>query len=388
MYAHADRTAADRGAGVVNRCGDHICPPSGCEPEELHRKASRAGLGPAVPASVRQTLTTPGRPLDPSVRQAAEGWSAADLSSVRVHSDEAAARSARDIDAQAYTVGEHIVFGAGRYEPGSQQGRRTLAHELTHVLQQRAAGVAVRQTLQLSHPDDPDERRAEAVADAVARAWDNTAEYAGPVPRDGDSPAGGPILPVPAGAPVPDGEELVGWLQRQADPHRVRRPVPRTPRRASIQSIEIDLEQQAMFLHWSDRRPVQEAQISSGRGRPHTPGDPCADQNSANCTPTGIFHPTFRSDASYRNAAGAAMSWYVDLGVRGARGNDRGIGIHDSQQVTGHPASHGCIRVVEAIARTINENVTTDTSVHIRGKAPTVAHGTHHRPAAASPSTH
>ena len=61
-----------------------------------------------------------------------------DLSHVRVHTDGAAQQSARDVNALAYTVGPHVVFGAGRYAPGTLDGQRLLAHELTHVVQQRS----------------------------------------------------------------------------------------------------------------------------------------------------------------------------------------------------------------------------------------------------------
>ena len=59
-----------------------------------------------------------------------------DFSRVRVHSGAAAEQSARDVNANAYTVGHDIVFGAGRFAPGTYEGRRLIAHELTHVLQQ------------------------------------------------------------------------------------------------------------------------------------------------------------------------------------------------------------------------------------------------------------
>ena len=62
-----------------------------------------------------------------------------DFSQVRVHTDAYAALSARAINALAYTVGENIVFGAGQYAPGSEQGNRLLAHELTHVAQQKGS---------------------------------------------------------------------------------------------------------------------------------------------------------------------------------------------------------------------------------------------------------
>jgi hypothetical protein len=65
-----------------------------------------------------------------------------DLSRVRIHADDRAAASARAINAAAYTVGNHVVFGDGRYAPHTRAGRRLLAHELTHVGQQRQLGCA------------------------------------------------------------------------------------------------------------------------------------------------------------------------------------------------------------------------------------------------------
>jgi len=59
-----------------------------------------------------------------------------DFSQVRVHTGTAAEQSARDVNAHAYTVGHNIVFGSGRFAPGTHDGRRLLAHELTHVVQQ------------------------------------------------------------------------------------------------------------------------------------------------------------------------------------------------------------------------------------------------------------
>ena len=61
-----------------------------------------------------------------------------DFSQVRVHTDTRAAESARAVNARAYTVGRNVVFGSGQYAPGSGEGQRLLAHELTHVVQQSA----------------------------------------------------------------------------------------------------------------------------------------------------------------------------------------------------------------------------------------------------------
>jgi hypothetical protein len=87
-------------------------------------------------ASVDQALASPGRPLEPTLRQDMEHCFGHDFSRVRVHSGALAEQSARNVDAHAYAVGHNIVFGAGRFAPVTQEGRRLIAHELTHVVQQ------------------------------------------------------------------------------------------------------------------------------------------------------------------------------------------------------------------------------------------------------------
>jgi hypothetical protein len=90
----------------------------------------------AAPASVDQSLASPGSPLEPALRQDMEQRFKHDFSMVRVHSGAAAERSARDVNAHAYTVGHNIVLGADVFRPQTHEGRRLIAHELTHVLQQ------------------------------------------------------------------------------------------------------------------------------------------------------------------------------------------------------------------------------------------------------------
>jgi hypothetical protein len=80
-----------------------------------------------------------GQPLPKSVRTSFEQLFGHDFSQVRVHSDAAAEQSARDLNANAYTVGHNIVFGAGSFAPGTGEGRRLIAHELAHVVQQSSA---------------------------------------------------------------------------------------------------------------------------------------------------------------------------------------------------------------------------------------------------------
>jgi Domain of unknown function (DUF4157) len=91
-----------------------------------------------APSSVERVLAAPGKPLEQGLRAMMEAHFAQDFSRVRVHSDPAAGRSALEIGANAYTVGHHIVFGANRFSPETLWGRRLLAHELTHVVQQTA----------------------------------------------------------------------------------------------------------------------------------------------------------------------------------------------------------------------------------------------------------
>jgi len=112
-----------------------------CEDEDrkLSRKPSgdRAAVdGGEAPPIVHEVLRSPGEPLDPAARAFFEPRFGADLGSVRVHSHELARSSARAVNALAYTVGNHIVFGEGQYAPGTVAGHRLLAHEIAHVIQQ------------------------------------------------------------------------------------------------------------------------------------------------------------------------------------------------------------------------------------------------------------
>lgn len=105
----------------------------------LSGAGAQAATQDSVPASVDAVLAGSGAPLDPGLRQDMEGRFGSDFSGVRVHADGAAQRSAQEIDARAYTAGNHVVFGAGQFAPASREGRRLIAHELTHVVQQRGA---------------------------------------------------------------------------------------------------------------------------------------------------------------------------------------------------------------------------------------------------------
>ena len=104
---------------------------------------SGAGPVPSAPPSVERTLAGSGRPLEPAVRHDMEQRFGHDFHDVRVHADSEARSSAHEVRALAFTAGRHIVFGSGQYSPGTFEGKRLLAHELAHVLQQRSSDAAM-----------------------------------------------------------------------------------------------------------------------------------------------------------------------------------------------------------------------------------------------------
>ena len=115
-----------------------------CEEEEEKLQRKEAGAAAhslsGAPAIVHEVLRSPGQPLDAATRAFFEPRFGRDFSSVRVHTGTAAVQSARDVNAHAYTVGQNIVFANGQYAPTQTAGRRLVAHELAHVIQQNRGG--------------------------------------------------------------------------------------------------------------------------------------------------------------------------------------------------------------------------------------------------------
>ncbi|MFD7569061.1 DUF4157 domain-containing protein [Streptomyces sp. NPDC059810] len=129
---------------------------------EQHQHGAGCGHQQAVQRSaVHDVLRAPGRPLDEATRTDMESRLGADFSDVRIHDDAAARASAGEVGAHAYTSGSHVVIGDGGAD------KHTLAHELTHVIQQRQGPVAGTDNggdLKVSDPGDRFEREAEANA--------------------------------------------------------------------------------------------------------------------------------------------------------------------------------------------------------------------------------
>ncbi len=138
--------------------------------QRMSNGANRAGV---APASVHEVLHSPGQTLSPGSRSFFGSRFGRDFSQVRVHSDTKAAESAAAVGAHAYTVGDHVVFGAGNYSPDSAAGQRLLAHELTHVVQQ--GGALQRQILQRDATDDAKQKEACPSEDSVEDGYGEAA---------------------------------------------------------------------------------------------------------------------------------------------------------------------------------------------------------------------
>lgn len=137
-----------------------------------------------------------GNPLDAGTRVDMESRFGQDFGDVRVHTGDTAHESARSVNAHAYTVGSNIVFQRDLYDPSSDHGRHMLAHELTHVVQQRSGpvdGTDAGGGVKVSDPSDRFEREAAANADRLMSS------------------------PAPAALPG-EGAGLRGWVQREATP--------------------------------------------------------------------------------------------------------------------------------------------------------------------------
>ena len=279
---------ADRVADRVMEAQSHSR--IGAAPPHIQAFSGQSN-GPAdpAPASVDEVLSRPGMPLGHSLRQDMEQRFGRDFSRVRVHSDPAAWRSARDLGAQAYTIGNDIVFGSGRFAPDAREGRHLLAHELTHVVQQSAA-------------QDP---RLARTASALLQR----------------KPASG------------------GGAKTASAPH--------------ITQVRVDQNTpQRVTATFSDGHSESGA-CSTGKGHccfddtaGTAEGGACSAARSVqvgnNCTPVGTFTVTRKIPVT----GGGVRLWtqFHDA---------KSVALHEYSPVDGTPLSHGCVRMHTQMAQTI-----------------------------------
>jgi len=214
-----------RGAGggrVLQRscaCGSKAESDGQCaecaEKEGMLQRKSRSGRTPGeAPEIVHDVLRAPGQPLDFESRGFMEERFGYDFSHVRVHSDEQAHRSAEATDAEAYTVGQDIVFATGRYSPNTTGGRELLAHELTHVVQQDFAAPISSGAITLGKIDEHEASADETAAAVVSGSAPTSTVGATSVGLQRQPAAGSAATPA-ASASAPEAEtpcleEVVG----------------------------------------------------------------------------------------------------------------------------------------------------------------------------------
>jgi hypothetical protein len=221
--------------GGCPRCHDN----SSKQTEQLLKDNSSDQVEPlTVPPIVHEVLRSPGHPLDPATRTFMEQRFGHDFSRVRVHSDSAAGQSARDVNAYAYTVGQDIVSGFGQFAPGTHAGRRLLAHELAHTLQQTKGTTAGAE--RISDPRDPAEQEADrAASDVIAERKADVKKAAN----------GGTLhrwpWPLPAQKPSPSEQKPSSPEQKPAPPEQ--KPVP--PEQKSAPPV-LDCDKKPLVESW------------------------------------------------------------------------------------------------------------------------------------------
>jgi len=298
----------------------------------LQRRAANSNEPTTVPPIVHDVLRSPGQPLDPATLAFTEPRFGCDFSHVRVHTDAKAAESARAVNALAYTMGRDVVFSAGQYAPGTFDGRRLLAHELSHVVQQgqsEAAAGSIRQHRDVS----THESKADAVPD-VAMAERSIGQIAVAPPS----------------------------IQRRAAPY--------------IKKVTVHLAPpQSADLQWHGTPPMDATgsdhfTISTGKGY-SDPDDPpgtctrtCCKDSMTQCAPPynqpgkvgsccTYFGSTFWTGTP-ESVHGGLGGWKFWTPIQPYY-SVRGIALHQHTEVTGQPIGHGCVRMAEENARRIAE---------------------------------
>jgi hypothetical protein len=127
---------------------------------------------PGVPDSVRDVISSPGRSLDTEIQREMEDRMGESFEDVQINTGPQAASACEEITARAFTVGNHIAFNHGEYDPESVAGQHVLAHELAHVRQQTGGAVSMlpQEDVELEIDPEPQlEREAEETAQRVIR---------------------------------------------------------------------------------------------------------------------------------------------------------------------------------------------------------------------------
>ena len=332
----ADRAAMPGSATILRRCncgshthGSGAC--ADCRKKEVQRKGTAGRTldtdSEGVPAIVNDVLADGGEPLPETTRAFMEPKFGCDFSRVRVHTGDRADQSAQAIHASAYAFGSHITFASGAYAPDSPQGRHLLAHELAHVVQQSASSSS--QAERIAPQTSDAERAADVAADTVVSGGDGAS-------------AGGPSS---------------GGVQRQAAPF--------------IKQVKVHLTPpQNAELEWNGTAPTgapgsDSFTVSTGKGY-GDPTDPPKTCKRSCCTDakTQCAAPWSSPSSVGACCTYVGTGFYTGTPLPEHNGwkywtpiqphySNRFIALHQHDEVTGQPISHGCVRMEEANAERI-----------------------------------
>ncbi|HEY5912263.1 MAG TPA: DUF4157 domain-containing protein [Verrucomicrobiae bacterium] len=273
-------------------------------------ESGTAGPTAAVAASI-DVPKAGGKSLEPSVQHLMERRIGHDFSRVRVHRDEAAVQSSRQLGAHAYTVGHHVYFNAGQHKPASFEGRRLLAHELTHVVQQTNPGNMPGLGVQRQPA-----RRPGAGSSRARRSSPQCVNEC-------------------AGGACPQGK------QRQV----VRNDCSDSPpvnQQDYITALHVSLGDKTVKVMWWAEGFGGYSEVWPCSPNPSVTPRHSADQPEFVAKKCSINHTNRHRDG---------MAWLTAF-----QSTNVGIGFHDSQHVGPACVSHGCVRVCCDKAEIINKN--------------------------------
>lgn len=284
----------------------------------IQRYASEANEEEAdtAPESVHQVLEGSGKPLEPALSHDFGRRFGRDFSHVRVHTDASASQSAKEVNAEAYTVGHKIVFAQGRFQPGTDSGRRLLAHELAHVVQQGGGKP---------HADS---------AGSVAMMPSLTPA----VPMLRAKPQKTAPAPKPAKPKIP---QICGRNSRKVAGN-------------AITKVTLDVGANTLKIEWSNPSTAPAASAGTHAISPGTSlccvdcnDDKTSQTGGSLCTPKGGSWKVDHIGCALAGHPTAKNPTYFQRG---------GIAIH-SGNTASPPRSHGCSRTSEEISEIIHDNV-------------------------------
>jgi hypothetical protein len=207
----------ETGREMIFRATDGASGQAPIERAQRERRYVARAVAARSPGPVRGSIPGgAGAPLPASVRHQMEPKLGASLDGVRVHTDGESARTSQDLGARAFTVGSDVHFNAGEFNPGTKEGDRLLAHELTHVIQGQKSGVRRKEisegeggiegdkakstgesgddeSLEVSEPGDPAEKEADATGDDVAEDLHEGGDESGREEKKIDQAAPAPV---------------------------------------------------------------------------------------------------------------------------------------------------------------------------------------------------